>query len=287
MILLSLDLARDNKPRDRDFRIKTSFVTFSIIAHLSLPLYNPYCTFNRVPSAKPPAQVSANPDSPLWNLVKITPYVPETMTAPPAEQDLMEITSTTFGIDEIDPKGDIVVKVGDSTEGRFMRVSIKTLSLASEVFNTMLGPKWIEGQTTHSAENPLALPEDDPQAMEILFKLAHLKIHNPDEIPTDCLPGLLVVCDKYGCFNTFQYWLSHTKERWFSGNGKPETTQELLQGICIAHIFDDSDKFSHFVGRLYKQASGNDIRAFMESSLCTIMSTKFQGMFPFASSRFI
>lgn len=235
-----------------------------------------------------PAKVDANPiPPPLRTLVTITPHNSETMTAPSAEQDRTEVTSTTFDIVEIDCEGDVVVKVGNATEGRLMRVSSKTLSLASDVFKAMFSLRYSEGQRTHSAENPLPLPEDDPQATEILFKLAHLKVHDPEEVHADCLPGLLMACDKYGCFNTFRYWLQPIKHRWYNAKVLTKNTQDLLQGIVVANIFDDGHQFSILVGRLYEQASEKDIRALIDSDLCKLMSTKFQNMFLFVSLRSI
>lgn len=199
----------------------------------------------------------------------------------------MEVASTTNPADivEIDPEGDTVVKVGGGAEGRLMRVSIKTLSLASEVFKVMLGPNWIEGQGTHSAERPLTLPEDDPQAMEILFKLAHFKIRDPDEIPVECLTRILLACDKYGYFDVFRRWLSPVKERFYRIKSESKIVQDLLDGVCIAHMFDDSNRFSICIDRLYHQASENDITALIDSGLCTIMSAHFQGMSLFEPSR--
>lgn len=199
------------------------------------------------------------------------------MVRPPAKRAHTEHMPTIApGITEVDPRGDIVLRIG-TTDARLMRVSSKHVSTISKVFEAMLSPNWLEGQTTYSAESPLALPEDSPEDMEILLRLAHFKIHNLDQIPSDRLPGLLICCDKYDCFEVFRFWLDCVRIYWYHGLRAEKDVSTLLQGVCIAHVFDDSKQFSELIDRLYDRASENDIKACMESGLCTIMPTRFRG----------
>ncbi|KAK6376222.1 hypothetical protein LTS17_007473 [Exophiala oligosperma] len=59
-----------------------------------------------------------------------------------------------------------------------MRVSSKILILSSPVFKAMLTGPFREGQLILSNDDPpiLDLPEDDPQAMELMFRILH---HDP------------------------------------------------------------------------------------------------------------
>lgn len=81
-------------------------------------------------------------------------------------------------ITQTDPEGDVVVKVGNP-DGHLMRISSKQVSTVSKVFKAMLGPNWVDNPSTYSSDNPLLLPEDDPQAMEFLFEMAHFKFSSP------------------------------------------------------------------------------------------------------------
>jgi len=69
------------------------------------------------------------------------------------------------------PQGDLTLVVGDVVKQPFL-VSRDAVRLASPVWNAMLGGRWRE-----SGASEVALPDDDPEAMHIVLKLAHLKMH--------------------------------------------------------------------------------------------------------------
>lgn len=113
----------------------------------------------------------------------------------------------------IDPKGDLVLKVG-SKQPKLMRVSSKYMTIVSKVFNALLSPRFREGQTHHDASNPLELPDDQAEAMELICKLAHHKISKASIILASRLQALVVVCDKYGCLSSFATHVNAVLSTW-------------------------------------------------------------------------
>lgn len=184
----------------------------------------------------------------------------------------------------IDPEGDVVVQVGDIPGERLMRISSKQVSTVSKVFKAMLGPNWIDNPTTYTSNNPLLLPEDDPQAMEFLFKMAHFKISGSslNNMPTDSLFSLLVSCDKYDCFYAFRSWLEPVSIRWyhefnfFAGKNDLSNT---LKGIGIAELFNNTTQMCYYINCLYgcDAASVDAVKHCVMTGSCTIMSNRLQG----------
>lgn len=111
----------------------------------------------------------------------------------------------------IAPNGDVTFIVGP--EGCRLRVFALFVMTASPVLDAMLGPNFKERhRLTQVDEAEIALPEDNAEALKIIFTVIHG--HN-DMIPTIPTPGLLlqiaIAADKYNCFTplTFavQVWL--------------------------------------------------------------------------------
>lgn len=74
------------------------------------------------------------------------------------------------------------------------------LSLASPVLGKMVDPKspWVK--TTEQGLVKVTLHDDDPEALDILFKLMHFQRKNiPEKVDLTRLFNLALVCDKYDC----------------------------------------------------------------------------------------
>lgn len=73
---------------------------------------------------------------------------------------------------------------------------------ASPVFRAMLGPHFSEGSTLASSESvEIPLPDDDPDAMEVICYVLHMR---NDDAPSELAGGDLIylagLCDKYDLF---------------------------------------------------------------------------------------
>ncbi|KAI1763286.1 hypothetical protein GGR53DRAFT_371647 [Hypoxylon sp. FL1150] len=97
----------------------------------------------------------------------------------------------------IAPDGDVIFVVGD--EQRRLRVHSVFLRTVSSVFRAMLGPHFREGANLSSdCPTVIPLPDDDPEAMEVIFNIVHFRL---DAVKERYEPGellcLAVATDKY------------------------------------------------------------------------------------------
>ncbi|EME41293.1 hypothetical protein DOTSEDRAFT_108293, partial [Dothistroma septosporum NZE10] len=106
----------------------------------------------------------------------------------------------------IHPEGDVVLTCGSITPKR-LRVSSLVLSMASPVFKVLFEPKFEEGIALASDKSlDITLPEDDPDAMESICNVLHLRNDEAGISTTDHramtarqVLEIAVFCDKYNC----------------------------------------------------------------------------------------
>ncbi|GAB1315512.1 hypothetical protein MFIFM68171_05722 [Madurella fahalii] len=100
-------------------------------------------------------------------------------------------------LESIAASGDVLLVIG--TEGKRIRVQSLILRTASTVFNAMLGPHYTEGWDL-SSESPkdIFLPEDDPEALRIIFNTIHYRLNTVDD-PLDppLVLRIAIMADKY------------------------------------------------------------------------------------------
>lgn len=95
-----------------------------------------------------------------------------------------------------------------------IRVSSHAFKQASRVWRAMIsGGTWKE-----SSMAVIKLPEDNPDAMLLILRIAHLHFdHVPTTMEQDELYHVAVLCDKYDCIGLLRPWAhSWTKDRWLS-----------------------------------------------------------------------
>jgi len=93
--------------------------------------------------------------------------------------------------------GDVIFVVGD--EKRQLRVHSLFLRTVSIVFDAMLGPRYSEGANLSSnVPKIIPLPEDDPEAMEIIFSIIHYRLDTfSDQLGSEAVFRLAIAIDKY------------------------------------------------------------------------------------------
>lgn len=145
-----------------------------------------------------------------------------------------------MAIVDIDPDGDVIVKIGDDD----LRVASQVLCLASPVFKAMLRSGFKEGLTAEtSSQNPkyIALPDDDPTAFKTVCQVIHCRLDTvPAELDIDCLHQLATLCDKYQVIipmlNCATLWV-----RKLALDGDRETLVRLL---VVGDLLDLSEAFT-------------------------------------------
>jgi hypothetical protein len=108
--------------------------------------------------------------------------------------------------------GDRTIIVGQKEDGqRIYKVSSIAMSMASPIWKAMFNPT--SGFLESNPDVPVEFPEDDPDALLILLKIAHLQFHQiPKSISFSWLTELAVLCDKYDSVRLLQPFI----EQWMS-----------------------------------------------------------------------
>ena len=166
----------------------------------------------------------------------------------------------------IAPTGDIILVVGrGKTELRVHSVCMRT---ASEVFDAMLGPRFLEGQTSNGdSPKKISLPDDNAAAMTTICNVIH---HRNDLAPeVSALGGLdeiALAADKYDCVLALKYamfqWLDYKE---------PVTFQSLGRLLIAAYVFNNPDAFRRVTRRLITDFS---------RSYLLLIDTRFSEIIP-------
>lgn len=155
-----------------------------------------------------------------------------------------------MAIVDIDPDGDVIVKIGDDD----LRVASQVLCLASPVFKAMLRSGFKEGLTAEtSSQNPkhIALPDDDPTAFKTLCRVIHFRLDMvPDKLDVDSLQQLAGLCDKYRIIipmlNCATLWV-----RKLASDGDMKTLVRLLVVAVLLDLPEAFDKTSRALLRTF------------------------------------
>ncbi|KAK6509168.1 hypothetical protein TWF481_003929 [Arthrobotrys musiformis] len=114
------------------------------------------------------------------------------------------------------------------TKTHIYRVSESTLRLASSVLARMVDPAspWRK-DSDENGNLAIMLHDDDPEALEILFKLMHFQKESiPKRLGLKKIFQLALVCDKYDCVDLAKPLISE-----FAADLKEAGTQEFWKGF--------------------------------------------------------
>ena len=147
----------------------------------------------------------------------------------------------------IDDDGDVLVQ----TTSKELLVSSKILALASPFFKALFkSNSFLEGSTIRSAQNPLKLPlpDDDPDALGVLFHTLHFsskqKFH---KLGADLQLDVAKLADKYDCTNS----MSGESRRWLRSLSEGDHETSVLWTLStIAFLMGHVDEFSNLTAKL-------------------------------------
>jgi len=118
----------------------------------------------------------------------------------PIKPSLVDTTKIQISRDcrlvQVDPDGDIVLKVGKADKAILTRANSTSLKHVLPVSKVVLGPCSFEGSKKHTTADPLELASDDPQGMLDLCDILHFKKMDEDDMPVSWFPALAIVADK-------------------------------------------------------------------------------------------
>ncbi len=141
----------------------------------------------------------------------------------------------------IDPRGDVTLKVGPPGAGRSLRVSSSVLSLGSPVFAAMLNSTFIEGTVpTDGSTRNISLLEDEPRAVTTLCNVLH---HQSQYVRVEIFKDfdqLALLCDKYDCARALKPWTTLWLQKW---RGVAIGEDDYWKMLYISYAFDDRPAF--------------------------------------------
>ena len=159
----------------------------------------------------------------------------------------------------LDDEGDIILAVGPTGAHR-ITVSSKILCLASGVFKAMMKPRFREGLSLRSAENPTAepvvivLPDDNPLATLTLCQLLHFQTDMVESYPDATkLLALAIFCDKYNCAGAIRY----ATETWLTMLVDSADVSSLKQLLIATNLLDSAVMFGRVTYRLLLKWTGS------------------------------
>ncbi|OCT46969.1 hypothetical protein CLCR_02476 [Cladophialophora carrionii] len=152
---------------------------------------------------------------------------------------------------EVIPNGDVTFKVGTGEEACEITASGVVVSLASEVFSSMLSSNFMEGRT-----KVISLPEDDPQSVLTFCQIVHHKAENLNHLDPEELNKLAVFADMRLCTSALRPWVvmrlsplierldhrspklwQHQEDEQQDGDGDGYTRDNLEQLLPVMLLF--------------------------------------------------
>jgi len=148
----------------------------------------------------------------------------------------------------INESGNILIQ----TSSKELLILSKILALASPVFKAMLNLKFLEGITIRSVHNPLELPlpDDDPDALAVLFYTLHFSSQRKfPKLGADLQLDVTYLSDKYDCITS----IYGESGRWLRSLSESESDHEspmLWKLSTIAFLIGHVDEFSNLTTKL-------------------------------------
>ena len=186
-------------------------------------------------------------------------------------------------VHDADSAGDLMLLVGPDRES--IRASSKVLSLASPVFDKMLGPHFAEGQALlkkdspeKSAESPteITLPDDDPEAMVLFCDTIHFKRHATPDIAFPLLAKMASLSEKYDC----SLVLSSASEVWLSNlKGTKEGESCFVKMLCISYALGNHRAFARISREMIRVCTHDELARQKQEMDCTSLPETIIGKF--------
>lgn len=153
---------------------------------------------------------------------------------------------------QIDPSGDLTLRIiSTGVVEQYVRVSSKSMRLASPVWSKMLDPdsNFKEGSCLPDGQISL---EDDYKALLVILNIAHLRFQKlPRVMDFETLLQLAVISDKYDCIALVLPWLQKWVDPLMPDVEKPGNEEWLF----IAWVFGYDDIFERLAGKLVRDST--------------------------------
>ena len=202
-------------------------------------------------------------------------HTPKRRKTMPAPSRVVDVSQTS--------EGDLVLVVGKGKKVMLLRVHSAILKMASPVFRAMLGANFIEGSTTHTADNPLDLKEDDAQAMLDLCSLIQHQYKSSDSLPVTRMANLVVVADKYQWVEIVRVWVAAAIAPYFPPSIEEKSrklnnlTLRPVNAMCMAYAIGHAELFWRTSRTVIVQRNAVMTKNVVEGGLYDLMPDGFFG----------
>ena len=190
----------------------------------------------------------------------------------------------------VDPAGDLTLLVGQERNQRPIRVSSKVLSLASPVFATMFGPRYLEGHilSKHAKFSipSFPLPEEDPEAMTWFCRAVHLQLNaNEKAMTVGLIRKIAALCDKYDASTALSGWsrlwmedLSNSLLRIYNTVSEhPALVLYISHAFSTSYVFKNHRTFWLATRNVVHHRSLEDIRHLKDNPKRSIYPNRLLG----------
>ncbi|KAK4170042.1 hypothetical protein QBC43DRAFT_307052 [Cladorrhinum sp. PSN259] len=194
------------------------------------------------------------------------------------KQEKTKIKKPASSIRVLDEDGDLLLRVGSAEgtngEQQDFKVCAAALRRSSPVFKAMLFGPWAEAKPADDdgvSEWIVALPEDEPESLEILLHLLHGKFDLPNvlhkiDMTAELLYGIFVVADKYDLTRLIGPWAI----KW----SESVKLVRAIDTVYMTHVFwemGDEGRFSSSINLLSNSCRVNETgQLFYGTYTCTL-----------------
>jgi hypothetical protein len=145
-------------------------------------------------------------------------------------------------------RGDFIVVLGTQEVGQLeVTISSDVLSIASPVWS-VLCRGGAGGSFRESIEQKAEFPEDDPDMLLLLLRIAHLDFRNvPPEMDSDQIYELSILCNKYDCTMLVKPWIRSWMEPF---REEQENWSGEARFALTAWVFGDTKTYEIMAQRI-------------------------------------
>ncbi|TDZ67513.1 hypothetical protein CTRI78_v002771 [Colletotrichum trifolii] len=178
------------------------------------------------------------------------------------EVDPVEAVMEGDSIVEVDPDGNLILLVGAQLPDKkdspsSFRVCASALRRSSPVWKSMLFGPWKESKPA-SGTWSVDLPEDDPDALEVLLNIVHANFplvpYEPDLL---LLEGVLRLANKYDMVKALRPW----SQAWLDvakGSSGEENGRRMLSVVYVGRELGQVELQMNMMQKLVVEAANNE-----------------------------
>ena len=176
--------------------------------------------------------------------------------------------------------------VGKEENQRPIRVSSKVLSLASPVFATMFGPRYLEGhilsKQARFSTPSFPLPEEDPEAMIWFCRALHLQLNaNETGMTVGLILKIATLCDKYDASTALSGWSHLWLQNLSNPMARDPTTpsRHAAKVLYMSYAFNVHRVFWLVTRDIVHHSSLEDIHGLKDKSQYSILPNRLLGKY--------